>query len=173
MQERIQGIPKRVLEWWGKFSVKQKTLIASIAVFFAVAMAVVIRILTTPTMVPIRNCEDTKEAAEVKELLQGEGIDFEVSSDGLNFQVRTEDEADAAILLGKNGIPAFSYGLENVFEGGFSNTEADKGKRYQLYLEKQLEEQLSNLDMVKGATVKLNLPVDDGTVLALTLFRSH
>ncbi len=167
MQERIQGIPKRVLEWWGKFSVKQKTLIASIAVFFAVAMAVVIRILTTPTMVPIRNCEDTKEAAEVKELLQGEGIDFEVSSDGLNFQVRTEDEADAAILLGKNGIPASSYGLENVFEGGFSNTEADKGKRYQLYLEKQLEEQLSNLDMVKGATVKLNLPVDDGTVLAL------
>lgn len=167
MQERIQGIPKRVLEWWGKFSVKQKTLIASIAVFFAVAMAVVVKILTTPTMVPIRSCEDTKEAAEVKDLLQGEDIYFEVSNDGLNFQVRAQDEANAAILLGKNGIPASSYDLNNVFEGGLSNTEADKSKRYQLYLEKQLEEQLTKLDMVKGATVNLNLPVDDGTVLAL------
>ncbi len=167
MQERIQGIPKKVLEWWGKFSVKQKTLIASIAVFFVVAMAIVVKILTTPTMVPIRSCEDTKEAAEVKELLQGEGIYFEVSSDGLNFQVRAQDEANAAILLGKNGIPASSYDLNNVFEGGLSNTEADKTKRYQLYLEKQLEEQLTKLDMIKGATVNLNLPVDDGTVLAL------
>ena len=167
MQERIQGIPKRVLEWWGKFSVKQKTLIASVAVFFAVAMAIVVKILTTPTMVPIRNCEDTKEAAEVKELLDGEGIKFEVSNNGLNFQVRAEDEANAAILLGKNGIPASSYDLKNVFDGGLSTTEADKGKRYQLYLEKQLEEQLTGLDMVKGATVNLNLPVDDGTVLAL------
>ena len=60
MQERIQGIPKRVLEWWGKFSVKQKTLIASVAVFFAVAMAIVVKILPTRTMVPIRKCEDTK-----------------------------------------------------------------------------------------------------------------
>lgn len=112
MQERIQGIPKRVLEWWGKFSVKQKTLIASVAVFFAVAMAIVVKILTTPTMVPIRNCEDTKEAAEVKELLDGEGIKFEVSNNGLNFHIRAEDEANAAILLGKNGIPASSYDLK-------------------------------------------------------------
>lgn len=44
-----------------------------------------------------------------------------------------------------------------MFDGGLSTTEADKGKRYQLYLEKQLEEQLTGLDMVKGATVNLNL----------------
>ena len=148
MQERIQGIPKKVLEWWGKFSVKQKTLIASIAVFFVVAMAVVVKILTTPTMVPIRSCVDTKEAAQVKELLEGEQIYYEVSDDGLDFQVKTEDRANASILLGENGIPASSYDLNNVFEGGFSTTEADKSKRYQLYLEKQLEEDLQGLDSV-------------------------
>ena len=99
MQERIKNIPKQILEWWNKFSVKQKTLIASVALAVIVALVIVVRVLTTPTLVPIRNCENTKEAAQVKELLTGEDIDYEVSSDGLNFSVKAEDEANAAILL--------------------------------------------------------------------------
>ena len=129
MQERIRNIPKQVLEWWNKFSVKQKTLIASITLAVIVALVIVVKIMTTPTLVPIRNCENTKEAAQVKELLVGQNIDYEVSSDGLNFSVKVEDEANAAILLGENGIPASGYDISNVFEGGFSNTESDKGKK--------------------------------------------
>ncbi len=88
MQERIRNIPKQVLEWWNKFSVKQKTLIASITLAVIVALVIVVRIMTTPTLVPIRNCENTKEAAQVKELLVGQNIDYEVSSDGLNFLLK-------------------------------------------------------------------------------------
>lgn len=167
MQERIRSIPGQVLGWWNKFSVKQKTIIASITVAVIIALAVVVGILTTPTMVPIRSCEDTKEAAKVKELLDGSGIDFEVSNDGLNFSVKSEDEANAAILLGENGIPAARYELSNVFEGGFSNTEADKTKKYQLYMQEELAEHLEKLDTIESATVKLSVPADDGTVLAL------
>ena len=87
MQERIREVPKRILEWWNKFSVKQKTLIASIAVAVIIGLLIVTKIFTTPTMVSIRKCENTKEAAQVKELLDGEGIFFEVSVDGLEFHV--------------------------------------------------------------------------------------
>lgn len=150
MQERIRSIPGQVLGWWNKFSVKQKTIMASITVVVIIALAVVVGILTTPTMVPIRSCEDTKEAAKVKELLDGSGIDFEVSNDGLNFSVKSEDEANAAILLGENGIPAARYELSNVFEGGFSNTEADKTKKYQLYMQEELAEHLEKLDTIES-----------------------
>lgn len=167
MQEKIKEIPKRILEWWNKFSVKQKTLIASIAVAVIIALVIVAKILTTPTMVTVRTCEDTKEAAQVKDLLEGEQIDYEVSNDGLSFSVKAEDEANAAILLGENGIPASTYDLSNVFDGGFSTTEADKTKKYQLYLQEELAAQLEELDTVQAATVKLSMPVDDGTVLAL------
>lgn len=167
MQERIRNIPKQILEWWNKFSVKQKTIMASITLAVIVALVIVVRVMTTPTMVPIRSCENTKEAGQVKELLDGSDIDFEVSNDGLNFSVKAEDEANAAILLGENGIPASRYELSNVFEGGFSNTEADKTKKYQLYLQDELASHLEKLDFVENATVKLSMPVDDGTVLAL------
>ena len=79
MQERIREVPKRILEWWNKFSVKQKTLIASIVVIVAIGLVIVTKVLTTPTMVTIRSCENTKEAGQVKELLEGEQIDYEVS----------------------------------------------------------------------------------------------
>lgn len=167
MQERIKNIPKQLLEWWNKFSVKQKTLLASISVVVIIGLVIVAKVLTTPTMVPIRTCEDTKEAGQVKQLLVDEGIKYEVSSDGLSFSVRSQDEANAAILLGENGIPASGYDLESVFGGGFSTTEADKRKKYQLYLQEELAKQLEMLDAVDWATVKLSMPVDDGTVLAL------
>ncbi len=167
MADRLKELLSKILEWWNKFSAKQKTLIAGIAIAVIIGLAFVVKVLTTPTMITIQNCKDTKEAAQVKELLEGEDIYFEVSDDGLNFQVKTEDRANASILLGQNGIPAASYDLENVFEGGFSQTEADKDKRYQLYMEKQLEEDLQQLDVVNSATVNLSVPTDDGTVLAL------
>ncbi len=167
MQERIRNIPRQILEWWNKFSVKQKTIMASITLAVIVGLVIVVKIMTTPTMVPIRNCANTKEAGQVKELLEGSDINYEVSNDGLNFSVKSEDEANAAILLGENGIPASRYELSNVFEGGFSNTEADKGKKYQLYLQDELAAHLEKLDIVESATVKLSMPVDDGTVLAL------
>ena len=164
--DKIKEIPKKVLEWWNKFSVKQKTLIASIAVFVIIGLVIVGKVVTTPTMVTIRECENTKEAGQVKELLSNEGISYETSDDGLIFKVSSKDQADAAILLGENGIPATTYELSNVFDGGFSTTEADKSKKYQLYLEEQIAEQLEAQDAVKTAKVKLNMPVDDGTVLA-------
>lgn len=167
MQERLRNIPGQLLGWWNKFSVKQKTLIASIALAVIVGLVIVARIVTTPTMVPIRTCEDTKEAGEVKQLLEGENIDYDVSSDGLSFSVKSKDEANAAILLGQNGIPASGYDFNTVFEGGFSTTEADKKKKYQRYLQDELAGQLEMLDIVDSATVKLSMPVDDGTVLAL------
>ena len=106
MQERIRNIPRQILEWWNKFSVKQKTIMASITLAVIVGLVIVVKIMTTPTMVPIRNCANTKEAGQVKELLEGSDINYEVSNDGLNFSVKSEDEANAAILLGENGIPA-------------------------------------------------------------------
>lgn len=168
MQERLRNIPQQLLEWWNKFSVKQKTLLASITLAVIVGLVIVAKVVTTPTMVPIRTCADTKEAAQVKELLDGDSsIKYEVSSDGLSFSVRAQDEANAAILLGQNGIPASGYDISNVFEGGFSSTESDKTKKYQLYLQKELAAQLEELDIIDAATVKLSMPIDDGTVLAL------
>ncbi|MEG0961548.1 MAG: flagellar basal-body MS-ring/collar protein FliF [Lachnospiraceae bacterium] len=166
MADKIKEIPKQVLEWWNKFSAKQKTIIVSIVLAIIVGLFVVVRIITTPIMVTVRQCVDTEESAKVKELLDTEKIAYEVSSDGLRFDVSEKDQANAVIILGENGIPSARYDLDTVFSGGFSTTEADKSKKYQRYLEESLAEDLQALNQVESAKVKLYMPEDDGTILA-------
>ena len=62
----------------------------------------------------------------MKDLLDGESISYQMSQDGLIFYVDAKDEAAASILLGKNDIPSQGASIDNVFDGGFSSTEADK-----------------------------------------------
>lgn len=58
------------------------------------------------------------------------------------------------------------FSIDNVFSGGFSSTEADKTKKYKLYLENYFADQLETLSNVESASVTLDIPNDDGTILA-------
>ncbi len=169
MVERLKQIPAQLLEWWKKFNTKQKALSISIAAVVLIALVILWVVLSTPQMVILKECENTKEASEVKKLLDDNNIKYEVTSDGLVFSVEAEAEATATILLGENNITAYAYeweNLDNVFSGGFSATQADVNKRYQLYMENDLEEKLETIAAVDSAQVTLKVPEDDGTLIS-------
>ena len=165
MPERIKQILDKIKEWWVKFSTKQKMLIISITSVVIIALVILYVVMSKPSMYPIITCEDTTQAASVKELLTGDNIYYEVSDDGLTFSVKTSDQADASILLGSNKIPTNGFSIDDAITGSFSATEADKAKRYQLYLEEKLAKELESMSAVKNATVTLNIPADDGTLI--------
>ena len=167
MQERLQQILNKVLEWWKKFNTKQRALMISITAVVIVALLILGVVVSKPTMVPLIQCEDAKQGAEVKEVLDGDSsINYTISQDGTYFEVDAKDEATAAMLLGQNDIPAQRYSIENVVNGGLSTTEADKQKKYKVYLEEKFASDLALLDFVKSASVVINLPEDDGTILS-------
>ncbi|MBO5293282.1 MAG: flagellar M-ring protein FliF [Lachnospiraceae bacterium] len=166
MMDRIKAIPAKVLEWWNRFTAKQKTIIVCIAAGVILALAILATVLTRPQYVVLANCETTKEASTIVELLEGEQITYETSSDGLTIRVLKKDESEASLLLGANDIPAASYGIENVTNGGFSTTESDKQKTYKLYLEKKMEEDLMTMSSIKKADVQFSIPENDGTLIA-------
>lgn len=167
MPEQLQKILDQILEWWKKYNTKQKILLGSIVATILLALVILTVVVSKPTMEVLVECENTTEAGEVKDLLDSDGtISYELSQDGLIFYVEEEYIGPASILLGKNGIPTREYELENVFEGGFSSTEADKTKRYRLYLEEHFAEHLETLSNVESAYVTLDIPNDDGTILA-------
>ena len=78
-------------------------------------------------------------------------------------------QSDANLLLGANNIPTAAYTIDDVLNGSFSTTEADKQKRYKLYLETQLEEDIKNMKAVKTASCQLTIPDDNGTLIAQNL----
>ena len=126
MPEQIQAIINRILEWWRKFTRRQQVLIVSITAVVIVSFIILAVVITRPTMVELIACEDAKQAASVKALLDENKIPYETSQDGFIFTVNEKDEADATILLGSNEIPSTKYDIGNVVDGSFSTTEADR-----------------------------------------------
>ena len=166
MPERLRAIIDKIIQWWKKFTVKQKTLIGSIAALVVVALVILAVVVTRPTNITLRVCENATEASAVVDLLEGENIWYETSSDGLTISVHQKDEAKAHILLGSNSISSDGYSLDDVFNGSFSTTEADKSKKYQLYLEQKIADELCTIESIDDAKVELSIPDNDGTILS-------
>lgn len=168
MVDRLKEIPKKILEWWNKFTPKQKTIIVSVAAGVIVAFAILVTLLTRPQYELLVTCDSTKEASSITELLDSASpaITYQVSDDGYQIQVLKSQVSNARLLLGANNIPAAAYDISNVTDGGFSTTESDKQKKYKLYLESQMETDLKGMSNVKNATVQLSIPENDGTLIS-------
>ncbi len=166
MVEKLKSIPGRVLEWWNKFDARRKLVIASSVLVVVVALAILGFVLMQPAMETLTICETTKDASEIQSLLEAEGIETQISDDGLTIKVRKKDLSAANIAMGANGFPAADYDLESVFDGGFSSTEADKKKKYTAYLEEKIASDLATMDVIESARVTLDIPVEDGTIIS-------
>ncbi|MCM1257412.1 MAG: flagellar M-ring protein FliF [Roseburia sp.] len=167
MPENVQNILNKGKDWWTKFSTKQKALAVSITAAVLIALVILAVVMNQPKMELLAECENTKQASEVKNLLDGEEIKCKISSDGLTFWVNQKDMTTATLLLGSNEIPTADYDLDKVFDGSFSTTESDKNKKYQRYLEGKFEDQLETISGVEEASVSLSIPVEDGTIISM------
>ena len=167
MAEKARELLNKVLEWWNKFSTKQKTFIISAGAGVILALAILITALTRPQYEILLNCETTKEAAEVTELLEGEGLDFTVSDDGYQIKINKDQMSEASLLLGANDIQSYAYTIDNVTDGGFTTTESDKQKRYELYMETRLaNDMITKFSAIKSAVVDLYIPENTGTLIS-------
>ena len=104
MPEQLQKIINRVVEWWKKFNTKQKALMISLTGIVIVALVILGVVMTRPQYTTLIDCENTKSANQVKEILDGDGsIDYKVSN-STHFDVNVKDESAANMLLGSNDI---------------------------------------------------------------------
>ncbi len=164
--EKLKELGNRILEWWNRFTTKQKTLIVMVIAAVILAIAILVTALNRPQYVLLKNCEDTTQAADVRDLLEEEELTYTVSDDGLEFRILKSQQSDAILLLGSNSIRTAGYSIENVTNGGFATTESDKQRAYVLYLEKYIEDNvLEPIEAVKSATVTLNIPENTGTLI--------
>lgn len=164
----FRSLPKRLLDWWEKFSRRQKIIIALLAVLTVAAFIGLIVWITRPEYVKIHTASSAKEAQEVIDLLTGDEIAYKTSEDGLTISINRKDYTQAVLLLGSNSISTDNYSIDNVVDGGFFSTEADTQKKYKVYLEQELEENIQAMDFVRKADVKLSIPEQNGTLIAQT-----
>ncbi|MDE7282683.1 MAG: flagellar M-ring protein FliF, partial [Lachnospiraceae bacterium] len=152
--EKLKELGNKILEWWNRFTAKQKTLIVMAISTVVLAIVILVTVLNRPEYVLLKQCEDATEAASVRDLLDEEGLTYTVTDDALTFRILKSQQQDAIWLLSSNSIATAGPDLESVTSGGFSTTESDKQKRYVKYRQDELEKKIvMMLDVVKTATV--------------------
>ncbi len=164
--ERLRALFQRFLEWWNRFTTRQKTLIVSLCAGVIVVIAIVVAFITQPKYQTLVINSTTKETSEVQALLDENGITYKTSTDGYTVSVLEEQYTNAVVLLGANNIPAADFSIDSVFDGGFSSTESDKAKKYQEFMENKFQSTLKNMDNVNRAIVNISVPENDGTLLS-------
>ncbi len=166
MAERLKAIWQKVLDWWNQFTARQKTLIIGACTVVILTIVILVSVLNQPQYVVLVNANSTKEASEIRDLLDSNAINYKMSDDGLVFKVLKKDQGSASLLLGANDIQSYAYSIDNVTDSSFSTTESDKQKKYVLYLESRLEQDfISKFEAIKSANVQLNIPDNDGTLI--------
>ena len=166
MADRLKALWQKILDWWNQFTAKQKTLIVGAGSVILLTIIILVSVLNKPQYVLLVNANSTKEASEIKELLDSNSINYKMSDDGLEFKVLKKDQGNASLLLGANDIQSYAYSIDNVTDGSFSTTESDKQKKYVLYLESRLESDFINrFTDIKSANVQLHIPDNDGTLI--------
>lgn len=163
----LKGIWEKIVAWWSKFTSKQKTLVIAVAAGVVVAFVILYAILTSPNYVMLQQCSSTKEASQMTQVLETAEIQYKVTDDGLQIKVPKKKLSQARLTLADSGIVPDGYSIEEALSGSFTVTEADKAKKYKLYLESSFEQDFVNIfPAIKACTVQLNIPENDGTLLS-------
>lgn len=169
MLDRLKAIQTKFVEFWNRFTSKQKTLIVSISAAVIFTLVALVVLLNRTKYVQLVTFENTTDAASASEILTEAGIKYDVSSNGLVFSVDEKNESAARLVLGQNNIAAdkdTSY--SDAFDNSMSTTDSERKKKQIIYDQRQLEKDLQSMDGVNQASVHISVPDSSNSLLSET-----
>ena len=167
MMDQLIAIKDKILEFWNKYTSKQKTIIVCVVLAIFFALVLLGYFLTRPVYTQLVTLSgDT--ASEFDEALTSEGIKYKKESNkngSTMFSVEQSQYSNAVLLMGKNKVSS-EEGMS--WEDALNNSLVDSSEQRQtkanLALQSSIRQGLREFDGVEDATVYINRPIDDGTI---------
>ena len=99
MGEWFKQLPAKIVEFWNKYTAKQKTLFLSIVAAVVITLVALIILLNRTVYAPLATYEDQATAAEAVNLLEENGYEVRISDDALSIEVAEDQLSRARLLL--------------------------------------------------------------------------
>ena len=144
----LKALLAKVLEFWNKYTVKQKTILISVVTAVVLFIVVFAYILTRPEMETLMTASTTAEAGHIVSVLESNNIGYKLSRDAKTIYVDSRDYSNALMVLGNNGIPSLGMTLDSLFDNSFSTTESEKKLKANIYKQDWLRSALIGMDHV-------------------------
>ena len=166
MMEQLISIKDKILEFWNKYTTRQKTIIVCVTLAIFFALVLLGYFLTRPVYVDLMTLSGST-ASEFSEALDSDGVDYEMESDSngnTTFRVEQSQYSQAMLLVGANKVLDENMTWKDALDNDMTTSSAEKSTKANLALQASIRTGLLNFDGVEDATVYLNRPSDDGTV---------
>lgn len=168
MMDQLIAIKDKILEFWNKYTAKQKTIIVCVACAILIAIVLLAYFMTRPIYTEVATLSG--EAANTFDTaLEGASLNYEKESDNngnTTFRVEQSQYSDAILLMGENQITDDEMTWEKALESDMTTSSDEKQTKATLALQSSIRKGLLNFDGVEDATVYINRPKDDGTIYA-------
>ena len=170
MLDRLKEIPERFLEFWNKYSGKQKAIIISVIVTILLAIGILVFVLTRTNYTHLVTMTDETSVTQLQELLDGQGIAYKTKkvTSGYEITVDQSKTTEAMLLMGDNDIVGSSTSSDmdwdTALNNSLSTTESEKSQKFTLAFQSEIREYLKTINGVEEAYVSINKPEDDGTI---------
>lgn len=167
MLDTLKSIQTKIVEFWNRFTSKQKTLIISISAAVILTLVALIVMLNRANYVELVTFDNTADAASAKSVLDEAQIKFTVSGNGLVFTVNEKDESKARLALGENNIATNrNNDLEWLFDNSMSTTDSERRLKDKIVTQNNISNDLELIDGVKQASVQITVPDSSNSLLS-------
>ena len=171
MTDKLKELPQKLIEFWNKYSAKQRAIIISVIVTIILAIGILSWVLTRTSYTHLVTFSDSESVTEMQELLSSEGIPYKTEqvSGGFEVSVDRTKTTEAMLLLGNSevvGKASNDMDWETALDNSIDTTEGEKNKKYTLAFQSDIRNYLMTVNGVENASVSINRPEDDGTIFS-------
>ena len=157
----FKGIPPRFLEFWNKYTSKQKTIIISVLAAVIFTLVALIWFSTRTKYVTLATFETTADAASARDYLNDSDTSFryKLSDDALTIMVDEKQLSEARLVLGENGVSETSKeDYSWMFDNSFTTTDSERQQKARITLQNSMATDIKSMEGIKSAAVRINLP---------------
>ena len=159
MVERLKQIPTKLMEFWNKYTSKQKTIILGTFLTLIIAFALLYFLMSRTKYEVLTITETPKEASVVVDLLDDEGIEHKLGTDNVTISVDKERYSDAVLLLASNDVPSTGISVDELLNNSLSTTNSDRTLKLNLYMQNQLRSFITTIEGVVDSQVNY-IPIE-------------
>ncbi len=160
MNERFTKVKTDSTQFWKSRTKKQKGAIVGMLLGVVVLATILTYFFTRTTMVPLFTELSTTEVGEIAEVLNAQGVTYEIAPGGTNILVPEGQVDTLKVSLAAQGYPE-SGEINNSFfttNAGFGMTDNEFEVIRLAATQTELENLIKTIDGIKNANVMISLP---------------
>lgn len=146
MLERLKELPKKFLEYWNKWTSKQKTIIISSIAAVILLIGILVFVLGRTKYIEFYTYTDTKTASQVVTLLEENTIQAKLGSDNMTVLVDEKAYSDAIMKVSTSELADASFGIDGLLDTSITTTNGERLLRNHLYLKEGLIESIKGME---------------------------